>query len=279
MYNQQPKYRSKLARTRSFTLSVRSTVLGPQERVLFVDRPRKTNEKQARKGVVYPFVPDVSYICCKKRCARHFRSTDPILELARAPLFDHLMDRDVLREKLKSNWNIHLKLPDNTRCCKTMMLRIYGVSSSFIYGDKLGKRKSSQGDGNSQKNKVATSIASWFFLLRETADCMPDGEWYQLNIPMRTMVFANYNADAAESDGRLVHCNSQAYFCKVWHDNFPEIKLRKHCRFAKCDFCVHWRQAGRDWNMKAEATERCVRCCLFCSVTFCCFISLFSWIA
>jgi hypothetical protein len=273
-FGERRKYGNRLARTKSFNLSIRCSAGGVAER-LQVDRSRSSNEKQARKGLVYPFEPDTSYVCCKRKCAVFYSDAkDPAVDQARTPLYDHLLSRDALRDKLKRNWCVHLRLPDNSRCCKRMMLKIYNCSSSLVYGDHrqgrvYGKEShASQGDSNTSRAKVAVSIASWFELLKETADCMPDEASYQLNIPLRTMVFANYNADAKESPVFL-ECKSKTYFCKVWHDNFPEIKLRKHCRFAKCDFCVHWRAASSDWNLKAEATQRFVHLRLCCFDFFC----------
>jgi hypothetical protein len=85
---------------------------------------------------------------------------------------------------------------------------------------------------------------------------MPDGDWYQINTPLRSMVFAHYNEDAAEEGSTLHHCKSKSYFYETWTDNFPEIRLRKWCRFAKCDFCVDWRRLAQVNSRKAEAQER-----------------------
>ena len=85
---------------------------------------------------------------------------------------------------------------------------------------------------------------------------MPDGDWYQIDTPLRSMVFADYNEDAAEEGSELKHCKSKCYFYDTWNANFPEIRLRKWCRFAKCDFCVDWRRLSQDHSRKAEAQER-----------------------
>jgi hypothetical protein len=85
---------------------------------------------------------------------------------------------------------------------------------------------------------------------------MPDGDWYQIDTPLRSMVFAHYNEDAAEEGSTPKHCKSKPYFYDTWDVNFPEIRLRKWCRFAKCDFCVDWRRLAQVNSRKAEATER-----------------------
>jgi hypothetical protein len=279
------KYGNRPSRTRSFNLSIRCTDGSLAERLLVSDRPRRSSEKQARKGNVFAFEPDTSFACCKKKCASFYANVkNPVVEQARLPLYDHLSSRDAMRGHLKRNWDVLLRLPDGSRCCKRMMLKIYNCSSSLIYGDKRQHRRfprvphACQADANTNRTKVGVSIAAWFELLKETADCMPDEATFQVNIPMRSMVFENYNADAEESNVFL-KCKSKSYFCKVWHDSYPEIKLRKHCRFAKCDFCVHWRAEANDWARKAEATQRLVYLRLCCSVLFCCVLIglLFVW--
>ena len=253
-------YGNRPARTQSFTLALRSTVGGSSERQAVSDRPRGRVEKQARKGNVFAFTPDPTFKCCnRKHCSRFF--TDPnALEVkaAREPLYDKQLGRDRLRTKLKDNWNSYLRLPDGRKCCKRMMLKIYNCSSSLIYGDMIREHRESnpQAESNSAREKIGASIASWLHLVKETADCMPDEGWYQLNIPLRAMVHANYNEDAAEEGSSLEHCKSMSYFYSVWNTNFPELRLRKHCRFAKCDFCVNWRRIGEDWKRRGEARER-----------------------
>jgi hypothetical protein len=155
---------------------------------------KRYNQQQARKGDVYKFFPDKDFQCCgKKNCSQHFQDAkNHFVVEARLPLFDGLLSRSEMRCQLADNWDL-LKLPSGERCCKEMMLRIYNCSSSLIYGDgRRGEDSRSQGDANSaqsQKAKpVSVCIAAWFFLLIATSDCMPDGAWYQLNIPQRSMV-------------------------------------------------------------------------------------------
>jgi len=145
-----------------------------------------------------------------------------------------------------------------------MMLQIFNCSPSLIYGNMRQQQQDgeeevepqSQGDANSSRQKIGSSIAAWFHLLKATADCMPDEGWYQLNIPLRSMVYANYNEDAAEPGSTFHHCKAKSHFYKIWKHNFSEIRLRKHCRFAKCDFCVEWRRISTNWQRKGEAQEK-----------------------
>jgi len=142
-----------------------------------------------------------------------------------------------------------------------MMLKIYSCSSSLIYGNNRND-ENTQAESNSIRTSLASDIASWFYLIKETADCMPDEGWYQLNMPMRSMVYESYNADAEEF-GLLKHCKAKSHFYDVWNRNFSNIRLRKHCRFAKCDFCVHWRKISEEPGRKAEALQRSFLVCSF----------------
>jgi len=248
-------YGGRPARTQAFNLSLRCIVGGPRKRQAVETRP-KAAEKQARKGQVFPFQPDPAFRCCKKKnCAQFFtQANSRRVEEARKPLFNPLLDRKELRNQLRVNWERYLTLPCGKTCCKNMMLKIYNCSSSLIYGDHREHRES-QGDSNSERTQKAVSIASWFHTIKATVDVMPDEGWYQIDTPKRSMVFDDYNNDAQESDDYLV-VKSKAYFYTVWNENFPEIRLRKHCRFAKCDFCVHWRKMAQDQTTNAEARTR-----------------------
>ena len=69
---------------------------------------------------------------------------------------------------------------------------------------------------------------------------MPDEGWYQVHVPKKKMLYAMYAEDAHNFPNSFMPASFD-YFRTIWADNFPEIRLRKHCRFAKCDFCVKWR--------------------------------------
>jgi hypothetical protein len=56
---------------------------------------------------------------------------------------------------------------------------------------------------------------------------MPDGDWYMVNEPKKKLLYDNYMLDV------------QTW--PMWFEHFPEIRLRKHCRFTKCEFCVSHR--------------------------------------
>ena len=66
-----------------------------------------------------------------------------------------------------------------------------------------------------------------------------------VNQPRKKMVYEDYVADVSLFPTLYTSC-TQAWFNTVWRENYPEIRLRKHCRFTKCVFCVEWRAKATD---------------------------------
>ena len=98
------------------------------------------------------------------------------------------------------------------------------------------------------------SVASWFTSLKDTLDVMPDEEgWYQINVPLKKMVYDNYCRDVEEIPDTYTKV-SPSVFYEVWREHFSNIKCRKFCRFAKCSFCVKMRQiiGERDPSRRLE---------------------------
>jgi len=83
-------------------------------------------------------------------------------------------------------------------------------------------------------------VIAWFYELRKTLDIMPDGDWYMVNQPRKKLLFENYKLDVKTWPTIHIACCS-SYFNAMWAEHFPEIRLRKHCRFTKCTFCVYHR--------------------------------------
>jgi hypothetical protein len=85
---------------------------------------------------------------------------------------------------------------------------------------------------------------------------MPDEGWYQLNAPQKEVVFDDYIEDVKEFPDLYEKCH-RSYFDSIWLKNYPDIKLRKYCRFAKCEFCVDWRRIFDNFpDRRAEASLR-----------------------
>ena len=162
---------------------------------------------------------------------------NPSVIAARKPLYDSNMDREVLGETLLEN-SKSLLLPDGQPCCKIMACAMYSCSKTLLYKDQRPERSRSEASSDSP---IAVSICAWLSNLKQMLDVMPDeGGWSMVNHPRKKLVHADYMEDCNFYPESFIAC-AYRYFCKVWRDNFPEIRLRKFCRFTKCIFCVKWR--------------------------------------
>jgi hypothetical protein len=71
----------------------------------------------------------------------------------------------------------------------------------------------------------------------ETLDIMPDTGYYQTQYGKKYMLHEAYLLDVGCWPAIYTGCK-QSYFNVVWRESFPQVMLRKHCRFAKCEFCI-----------------------------------------
>ena len=257
-------YRKKATQSTQFTSTVR-VYNQHQHRVVYEGaRPKNarqaTNGPKGKPGVVYAYVPpplDGTFKCCNGECFREYQDpADSRVQRAREPLFDKRIqttDKATLRDALKAQWDTTLLMPDGYPVCLIMACRIFGCSKTKLYPDK---RSRNAGAPLAKPCVIAESIGSWFVEIKSVADVMPDEGWYQLNEPLRSMVYNNYVLDCADSPELYTKC-SPDYFNKMWRENYPEVRLRKTCRFAKCSFCVHWRGVyERNDHRRPEAKTR-----------------------
>ena len=202
---------------------------------------------QATNKIVYAFKPSEEK-CCKRECFRYFQdpSSPPVVD-ARKPLAVSNMDRNALSTLLLQNISTYLCLPtDQKPCCVEMATRIYACSRSLLYKDT--RPEQSRSEASSQCPKTV-SLCAWFSNLKQTLDVMPDeGGWYMVNHPRKVMVYNEYIEDC-QTWPTLYEACSVDLFNTCWRDNFPEIRLRKHCRFSKCQFCVRYRAINGNRNL------------------------------
>ena len=257
-------YRKKTTQSTQYTSTVRVYVQDHHRVVHAGARPKNTrqatNGPKGKPGVVYAYVPpplDGTFKCCNGECFREYQDPDDAkVKAARAPFFKKNIqgcDKAALRDALKSTWHTTLLMPDGYPVCLKMACRIFGCSKMKLYPDKRVKYARFPSTRPCVK---AESIGSWFVELKKVADIMPDEGWYQLNEPLRRMVFDNYALDCELWPHRYTKC-SPDYFNKIWLENYPEVRLRKTCRFAKCSFCVEWRGVyERNDHQRPEAKTR-----------------------
>ena len=190
---------------------------------------------------------------------------DPRVIAARAPLYDVNLPPSSRRRAMRAAWCEHLVINHNgiyKPVCMTAATKIFVVArSTLALSAKAAKAGSSvsRGVANAARAKKSVSIAAWFLSVKETLDVMPDQGWYMLPVARKVTLFKDYVLDATAWPHLYKSCK-KSHFLDVWTKMFPEIRLRKHCRFAKCGFCVEMREIQTSGTAtseeKAVAKER-----------------------
>ena len=214
---------------------------------VLLDRPQPRDGKgyahQAAAGnnVAFRFKPDVEKSCCSRKCSAFFSDENAVaVTKARAPLLDTEIERLARRSKLMANWAEHLTLADGEPCCAKMACRIYSCSTSFLYGDK--RPKQTRSEANATGNTKSSSVMSWFATKKEVLCVMPDDATFQLNYALKKHVYEAYTQDADNPIYSGIYKKIKpSHFYETWAEHFPDVKIRAHCRFSKCEFCVHHR--------------------------------------
>ena len=181
----------------------------------------------------------------------HFTSaSDPRVISARGLLYDADLPPSRRRRAMREAWHEHLVIEHNGRrqpVCMTAATKIFVVArSSLAISPKAAKAGSSvsRGVANAARAKKSTSVASWLASYKSTLDIMPDQGWYMLPVARKGVLFGHYDLDAVAWPHLYERCKRN-HFVNVWKNLFPEIRLRKHCRFAKCEFCVEMNECLR----------------------------------
>ena len=225
-----------------------------------VEVPWTARKKQATNGQVKAFKPNTSFNCCKRRCAAYFDTETAAVKKARQPLFDTSLSRELMRFTLLENADSLLKHPiDEGPVCKKNTALLYSCSPSLLFPNTK-RYKGTKGDSNRARSTINLSLATWFRERMKYTDIMPDTGFYQLSEPCKKFVKEQYDEDVES----IVLCNcamagnaepcgcagaipiyskcSDSYFNAIWDKEFPDVKIRKHCRFSKCAFCVLQRE-------------------------------------
>ena len=243
------RYRGVLAATRLVRSSPRVSNRGTKRVAVDAVKPRKAH--QGSGGKTYAWIP-TSKPCCKRKCFECVTDpSDALVITARQPLFDMTLTRPELRSALTDNHLQYLLHTDGRPVCVEMACRIYGVSLTKLYPDKRQRR--SRSDSRAANNPKAVSVCSWFSMMKDCVDVMPDEGWYQFPHPKKKMVYKDYVRDCHNSP-RTYILVKRPYFNKIWRTHYPECRVRRHCRFSKCSFCVSKRAIVESPN--ASATER-----------------------
>ena len=210
-------------------------------------------KRQSSRGQVYGWADKNEACGCVRRCHEVYtidRANNDNVKTARLPLYDTTLTKPELCSKLKKNWQELLAMPTGQPVCVTMATRIFACSRSKLY-PSTKRRRRSRAEANSHRATKSVSIAAWFEALKKVVDIMPDHGWYQLPQARKKHVWAQYQEDCANCD--LYTVCRPALFYKVWREQFSQFRLRKHCRFSKCTFCVHHRNVCYDPTASQDA--------------------------
>lgn len=201
--------------------------------------------------------------CCSRNCFEQF-STAAIDEYRRCV---QALPADQRRQRIKEYHSQNLLVSDGladcsnkrTPCCMSYLLGCFSISRSWYYPPAETKRK----DRDCPKT---TSVLAWFLQVKETADIMPDAQSkealeepevvYQIPQSKKNDVFLEYLDDCEKLPALYLPCD-ESLFLKVWREYFPNVKLRKYLRFAKCSFCTTNRELRKDPSASSECKAKC----------------------
>ena len=257
-------YKGLPAKTIGVHQTVRVNIHGQSTvKIAELSKPPACKAHQFTGGRVWAYEADPNYSCCKtNNCLSHFDTPDPRIIEARAPLFEIGLTAQQRREKLLRNWKdlqIVGKNGKAVQVCVQAACKLFGVSKSYLYPSKKGSGFS-RSQANMLRSKKKGAIASWLEDAKILMDAMPDDGTFICHHPTRQELYNQYMLDARDdTSGTLYECHLD-YFLAILRDSFPEIRLRKHCRFAKCDFCGEWKGKMHDQSvgaaLRAEARAR-----------------------
>ena len=192
----------------------------------------------------------------------HFTSNlDTRIIEARAPFFDSSLTPKERQARLMAN-RAELKVPGQdgnmVKVCTAAACKIFGVSRSFWYPSN--EYKPTRSEANMSRAKKNVAITAWLRTAKDMMDVMPDDGFFLCNFPRKKDLYDQFMLDVEGDVADVTHPCHKSYFLQTMRQMFPEIRVRKHCKFAKCDFCQKWKGILRDQKssaaLRAEAKER-----------------------
>jgi hypothetical protein len=251
-------YAGKPAQTVTVTIKSRM----PVSPVLMKVVPKASKKHVCSGGTTWAFEPDPTHQCCKRKlCMSHFLTADdPRIVAAREPLLDTSITNDVRKERLRTNWAIHLQVEHKNayvQVCMNCACKIFGCSRQFLSCKQPLRSKRTRGEANSARSAKGPSVAAWFFKKRDTLDIMPDQGWWLTHESRKKFLWEEYLRDVERFPLVYLMCCPDVFY-KTWMNSFPDIRVRKALRFARCSFCVWLRAILCDQTSSQEllATSR-----------------------
>ena len=221
------------------------------------------NAKKSAKQIVIPLPPapkhstefakKINYIngltrvpfsaCSCKRGCRGLWSIQEIKENVQNLHYckNYEQKRSILNgERTDANNNDMGNIFKGTTVCAAFYRFANQCSNNFITG--LIKHKGERAPRKFRKaDTKSDSIVSWFTEFSRYWDKMPDRE-DEVHVPFTNgiMVYKLFDSDTIRYPDLYKKC-CLVYFRQVWKKFVSHVKLRKHCRFAKCDTCVDFK--------------------------------------
>ena len=215
-------------------------------RSAFIPCVRSTAWSAPKDLVEDKFTPAVP--CCRKQtpCYMYF-STREVKSWRNDLLFITTESRETTRGKLHEHREEH-KVPGGKAYCVAFLSWWTGWSSTFLYARGTGL-----GTKPGPKTEKDITVMSWFGMLKQHLEMMPDTNAYQVNAAQKTDLYDWYKEDVVQHPHDFIHV-SKPYFLAVWRSQVPEVVLRKVLRFNKCPTCEMQRQIR--WDRNRSVAER-----------------------
>ena len=194
--------------------------------------------------------PEDGWLCCKRQCC--FNTEESVVNQLRRDLWggEHDLELEEIKDMVKQARTGALLQPDGKACCVHFARTAANVSNNFLYG---GVKSNTDAVGQSDKSRSDVAIIAWFESLLPIADKMPDEDWYLLAASTKKTVFEWYLEDCEQFPMIFVPCQYE-WFCTIWRQYYGKtVKLRRHCKFSKCDTCIRLREVKNNRKLTMEA--------------------------
>ena len=188
-------------------------------------------------------------MCCKRRCS--VNTAAATVTALREKIWGGEYEHNVVKQMVVQARSEELKQEDGLACCVAFGNKAANVSNNFLYAEPKG----TSGVSSSSSSRADISVMAWFETLLPITDKMPDEDWYLLSASTKKMVHEWYLEDCEAFPTIFVPCQCD-WFISVWRrTNGKRFKLRKHCKFSKCNECLKQRGIKNDRKLVMEARQ------------------------
>lgn len=194
-----------------------------------------------------PVGPDFAWTCCKRQCC--INTDVDIVNKLRHDIWGGLdLEVGEIKDMVQRSRVGVLLQSDGKPCCVKFATKAANVSNNFMYG----RKSETTGGSTSDRSRADVAILAWFESLLPIADKMPDTDWYLLSAATMKSVHEWYLEDCEQFPMIFVPCQYE-WFCTVWRKFYGDmVKLRRHCKFSKCETCIQERGTKNNRKLTME---------------------------